>query len=63
MGHHALVGGAVAVEIVGEAQGKGVVGEQAVGTVGLRKLVELAEHVVVVWAAGGEQQGCDDAEI
>ena len=53
VGHEALVGGAVAVEIVGEGAGEAVVGEQAVGTVVGRQLVELAPHVVVAGTAGG----------
>ncbi len=56
VGAHTLVGVAVAVEIADEGLGQRVVLHHAVGTVHALQLLQLPEHLLVVLAAGGEEQ-------
>ena len=54
VGTHALVGSAVAVEVLHEVLGQRVVGHHGVGTVLPLQLLELGAHLTAVARTGGE---------
>ena len=56
----ALVGGAVAVEVLHEVLGQRVVGHHGVGTVLPLQLLELGAHLTAVTRTGGKDNSEDN---